>query len=54
MFFSSLADIVESLASKHVIDEEYLLIVRRNHVISDAIKRMERPSFHPGQESCGE
>lgn len=50
MFFSSLADVVKSLASKHVIEEEYMMVVQRNNVINDAIKRMERPGFHPGKK----
>lgn len=50
MFFRSLANIVESLANKHVIEEEYTLIVQRNNVINNAIKRMVRPAFHPSKK----
>ena len=46
--FSSLD--VKFLERKHVIDEEYTLVVWRNNVINDAIKRMECPAFHPGKK----
>ena len=50
MFFSSLADVVKSLVTKHVIEEEYMMVVWRNNVINDAIKRMEHPGFYPGKK----
>ena len=38
------------LASKYVVEDEYVIVVRRNHVINDAFKRMERPISDPSKK----
>lgn len=45
----NLADVVSMLKKKHVKEEEFSMIVRRSHLLSDAFKRMARPCFSPSK-----
>ena len=46
-FNSLLEDIVKNLAAVIRIDDTYDIIIRRDHVLSDALKQVGRLSFDP-------
>ncbi len=47
---STLADNIKELRSKLCGGEGTEMIVRRGHVLDDAIRRTRRPSFNPNKE----
>ena len=50
MCYSTLADVVRMLSKKIKDDEFFDMIVRRAHVLQDALRRASRSSFDPS--SC--
>ena len=46
-FCSCLGDVVKKLSSLVIGDDPFHLIVRRSHVLEDALKMLKRSSFHP-------
>lgn len=46
-FYRTLKDIVEKLQCEIDINSEFDMVVRRSHVLRDALQRMQKVSFDP-------